>query len=226
MRELVLAARPEVPPDTRTVYSDLSFLILGFVLEEILQLPLDEAVQRFVWKPMRLKAFFKRTDRSIDLGRLPDVAATENSQWRGGVLQGQVHDDNCWAMGGYGGHAGAFGTVEDVLRFARALAAGFLSPTTLKAQWTRVPQPPGCERTLGWDTPSQQGGEPSASTAFSPLSVGHLGFTGTSLWIDPPAGVAVALLTNRVHPSRENILIRGFRPRFHQLIRQNFLSIS
>jgi len=218
MRELVLSIRPEVPVDTRALYSDITFLLLGFVLEEVTGLPLDQAVRRWVWGPMGLStATYHRTDQSPREGMIEEAAATENCPWRGAVLQGQVHDDNCWAMGGYGGHAGAFGTIRDVLQFARALFEGFYSRETLRASWTRVDRPAGCERTLGWDTPS--GPESSAGPLFSPSSVGHLGFTGTSLWIDPAAGVAVALLTNRVHPDRENIRIRQLRPKIHESIR-------
>ena len=94
---------------------------------------------------------------------------------------------------------------------------GFLSQQVLHALWTRVSEPQGCARTLGWDTPS--GESPSAGKYFSSNSVGHLGFTGTSLWIDPDAGLAVTLLSNRVHPSRENWKIKKFRPYFHEAIR-------
>ena len=222
MRELIFSLVPEVPPGTRALYSDVSSLLLGFVLEEILQLPLDRAVSDFVFSPMNLKnTYYHRIKRRPDQDIFPEVAATEDSEWRGGVLQGQVHDDNTWAMGGYAGHAGVFGTAESTLEFARRLLVGrFLKSETLLRMWTRADSPPGCDRTLGWDTPS--GAEPSASRAFSPRSVGHLGFTGTSLWIDLDAGIAVTLLSNRVHPSRENNLIREFRPRFHRAIREEF----
>ncbi len=218
MRELVLASVPEVAVETRALYSDLSFLILGFALEEATGLPLDVAVKRWVWAPMGIEgAFYRRTFGTLET--LQDVAATELSEWRGGVLQGQVHDENCWTMGGYGGHAGAFGRAEDVLRFARALCLGFFSPQTLRAMWTRVSRPSGCERTLGWDTPSSEGS--SVGRLFSQASVGHLGFTGTSLWIEPEKGIAAVLLSNRVHPSRENIAIRTVRPLFHTALRED-----
>lgn len=217
MRAEVMSVTPEAGPGERAVYSDLSFLLLGFALEEVTQMPLDLAVRKFVWEPMGLSgAFFRRVRCSVEEGRMESVAATEDCPWRGGVLQGQVHDDNCWSMGGYAGHAGAFGTIEDVLRFARALANGFISGKVMSQVWSRVSQPPGCERTLGWDTPS--GPDSSAGHLFSARTVGHLGFTGTSLWIDLEKGVAVSLLTNRVHPSRENQKIRAFRPRFHDSV--------
>ena len=217
MRKLVFALKPEKPPGQVTLYSDISFLLLGFALEEVTQMPLDQAVSAFVWKPMGLHgAFYNRTTIEVSRARREDVAATEDCPWRGGILQGQVHDDNCWAMGGYAGHAGAFASAQDVLRFSAKLMTGFLRPKTLQEMWTRMPMPVGCERTLGWDTPS--GAEPAFTNHFSPRSVGHLGYTGTSLWIDPERGLAVTLLSNRVHPTRENSLIKAFRSRFHEAL--------
>lgn len=220
MRDLVLAVQPDAAPGERCTYSDVSFLLLGFVLEEVTQMPLDKAVRHFLWDPMGVRgAYFRRVTRAAGKSRVENVAATEDCPWRCAVVQGQVHDDNCWAMGGYAGHAGAFGNVRDVLQFAKALMQGFLSPKVRAEAWTRVSPPPGCDRTLGWDTPS--GPEPAASRLFSPRSIGHLGFTGTSLWIDPDERLAVTLLTNRVHPTRENPRIKAFRSHFHAALRQD-----
>jgi serine-type D-Ala-D-Ala carboxypeptidase len=218
MLNLVLAVEREAVPGERVLYSDISFLLLGFALERALTMPLDQAVGELVWKPMGINgAFYRRVDRDVYSGRLESVAATEECPWRGGILQGQVHDDNCWAMGGFGGHAGAFATADDLLRFSARLVGGFLSRQTLQAAWSRTSRPAGCDRTLGWDTPSPVGS--SAGKAFSARSVGHLGYTGTSLWIDPEAGPAAVLLSNRVHPTRDNIRIRALRPRFHDALR-------
>jgi CubicO group peptidase (beta-lactamase class C family) len=218
MRKLVFAQNQECAPGERVLYSDLSFILLGYVLEKILQTPLDEAVLRYVWEPMGISgASYRRTNCSASQGLDLRAAATELCSWRGAVIQGQVHDDNCWAMGGYAGHSGAFASIREVMQFSRALFEGFLTPETLDAFWRPVTQPPHCLRTLGWDTPSVQGS--SSGSLFSPRSVGHLGFTGTSLWIDPESKIAVALLSNRVHPSRDNIKIRAFRPVFHDAIR-------
>ncbi len=221
MRELVWQVAPDCAPGERAEYSDLSFLNLGFALEEVLARPLDRAIHEEVWAPLGMAGcrFFK-VDRGVEAGRRDEVAATENCPWRGGVLQGQVHDDNCWAMGGYAGHAGMFGTARDLLLFAGGLAHGqFLSEKTRTQMWARVDQPAGASRTLGWDTPS--GDRPAAGKLFSARSVGHLGFTGVSLWLDLDAGVAATLLTNRVHPTRENNLIREFRPEFHEALRRD-----
>ncbi len=159
MQELVFEVTPQFLPGKQMIYSDLSFLLLGFALEKVTAMPLDQAVKKFVWEPMGIQeAFYRRL--SSPRKPLDFVAATEDCPWRGGVLQGEVHDDNCWSMGGYGGHAGAFGTVRDLMHFSRSLMVGrFLSPKVLKKFWTRVSNPLGCTRTLGWDMSS---GENSA----------------------------------------------------------------
>ncbi|MBI2712656.1 MAG: beta-lactamase family protein [Bdellovibrio sp.] len=222
MKALVLAENPVSGPGEKILYSDISFLLLGFLLESVVQTPLDEAVQRFVWNPMGITgASFRRVNCSASVGIDLNAAATEECPWRGAVLQGQVHDDNCWAMGGYGGHAGAFGGVLDLAQFIRSIFGGFLSASVVEQMWrpisgTLLPSD-GNFRTLGWDMPSPQGS--SSGSLFSKRSVGHLGFTGTSLWIDPEARLGVILLSNRVHPNRENILIRKFRPKFHDAVR-------
>ncbi|HUP56343.1 MAG TPA: serine hydrolase domain-containing protein [Bdellovibrionota bacterium] len=216
-RALILGSKPERPPGEKAVYSDLTFMTLGFALEEVTKMPLDRAVTELVWRPMGIEdAHYRRIPGAAPFD-VETAAATEDCPWRKKVLQGEVHDDNCWAMGGYAGHAGAFGTVRDVMQFAKAMFEGFLSPAVLDAAWARVSEPEGCERTLGWDTPS--GPEPSMSSLFSRRTVGHLGFSGTSLWIDPEARLAVTLLSNRVHPSRENIKIRALRPALHRALR-------
>ena len=229
MRKFVCEIQPEKAVGEVALYSDISFLLLGFALEAVIQMPLDVAVRKFVWDAMDLTKkgsgpFYHHTVQESFLGHKKArglslneaVAATEDCPWRGGVLQGEVHDDNCWSMGGYGGHAGAFATAQDVLKFSAHLMAGFLSPKTQTEMWTRMP---GFDRTLGWDTPS--GAEPAFTKHFSPGVVGHLGYTGTSLWIDPERGLAVTLLSNRVHPSRENTRIKAFRSRFHEALWQD-----
>jgi CubicO group peptidase (beta-lactamase class C family) len=178
---------------------------------------LDIAVSRLLWKRMGLvDSLYRRVDAPVEKARLFDIAATEKCPWRGGVLQGQVHDDNCWTMGGYAGHAGAFTTVPDLLLFGRRLLNGFLSPRVLQTVWSRAPLPVGCTRTLGWDTPT--GDQSTIGPGYSLRSVGHLGFTGTSLWIDPEHGLSVVLLTNRVHPTRDNPKIQEFRRVFHRAL--------
>lgn len=221
MRKLILAEVPDEKPGTRAVYSDVSFLLLGFLLEELTGHPLHQAVKTWVWDPLGLTEFQFR------FGHNPSetIAATENCPWRERILQGEVHDDNCWAMGGVGGHAGVFGTAESLLKYIRSLAMGrFLSSKTLAVMWTPALSPLDCGRTLGWDTPSAEGS--SAGKFFSRRSVGHLGFSGTSLWYDLDAEVGIVLLSNRIHPSRENGKMKEFRPVLHNALRADLLQMT
>jgi CubicO group peptidase (beta-lactamase class C family) len=138
------------------------------------------------------------------------------------MLAGEVHDENAWAMGGVAGHAGLFATAEDLWRFVHALletAAGrcdWLPPALLRESWQRHVTPPGTTRALGWDTPTP--GRSSSGDYFSEQSIGHLGFTGCSLWIDLTRQITVILCTNRVPPSRQAIGITHLRPAVHNLI--------
>jgi CubicO group peptidase (beta-lactamase class C family) len=136
-------------------------------------------------------------------------------------VQGEVHDENAWVCGGVAGHAGLFGRLDDVLQFGRAVVAGWHGSSdalgisrevwrmATAARWLH----PAGTRVLGWDTPSP--GQSTAGRFFGPDTIGHLGFTGTSLWIDLPRGVVMVLLTNRVCPTRSNLGIRALRPAIH-----------
>lgn len=215
MKKLVYAVDLENSPGSKVVYSDIGFLLLGWIIEEVAQKSLDQAAKSYLWVD-DCNAFYVITDKAPFAAKNDDVASTEDCPWRG-LLQGQAHDDNCWSMGGVAGHAGVFATARDLLLFSRKLlTGGFLSPPTLLEMWSKVKNPEGCERTLGWDTPS--GPKPAFGSSFSSKSVGHLGYTGTSLWIDPERGIAVTLLSNRVHPRRDNEKIKEFRYRFHQAL--------
>jgi CubicO group peptidase (beta-lactamase class C family) len=202
------------PPGTASVYSDLGFMLLGFLLEAVAQRPLD--------------AQFASLARGwdSDLRFLPPpawasrTAPTEVDPWRGRLLSGEVHDQNAAALGGVAAHAGLFGTVGDVGSFARLVLTTRLRPTRLGtpdllaafAQRSRVP---GSSRALGWDTMRPTS---SCGTKLSPAAIGHTGFTGTSLWIDLDRDFYVALLTNRVYPTRENTSWRQWRPRVHDAV--------
>lgn len=226
MRELVFAQPLVTKPGEKFVYSDLTFMTLGFLLEEVCGMPMDQAVRQWVWNPMGISgAHYRRIAGAA--GSDPDTqsskyVATERCPWRGAVLQGQVHDDNCWSMGGVSGHAGVFATLKDLMIFGQKHLSGFLPESTLRVAWSPVTPPWGPAdsfRTPGWDMPS--GLRPSLGTRFSKNSVGHLGFTGTSFWMDPDRGLAVALLSNRVHPSRANEKIKTFRADFHDALAQD-----
>jgi CubicO group peptidase (beta-lactamase class C family) len=150
----------------------------------------------------------------------PRTAPTEHDTWRGRTLVGEVHDENAWALGGAAGHAGLFGTAAAAGSFARAAlhtlsGTGVLArPETLRRFIVRT-EVPGSSRALAWDTMLPTS---SCGTRMSPTAIGHTGFTGTSLWIDWERDLYIVLLTNRVHPTRENQLIRGIRPRFHDAV--------
>jgi CubicO group peptidase (beta-lactamase class C family) len=139
------------------------------------------------------------------------------------VIQGEVQDENCYALGGVAGHAGLFSNTLDVLRFAGCILAEgrtphgrhLFQPETVRLFATRQTEPAGTSRALGWDTPSEPS---SAGRYFSRSSIGHLGYAGTSLWIDPERKLAAALLTNRTWPDRSNKAIQEVRRAFHDAV--------
>lgn len=217
----------EYAPRTRSIYSDLGFMLLGFILEHS-QVPGTR--RRTVLDPEALldsqfrKAKAQLTPEPLTFNPTrawrSHTAPTEIEEWRGRLLVGEVHDENAWALGGAAGHAGLFGTASAVGAFARAVLktiAGdsiIARPETLRAFIERSGVA-GSSRALGWDTMLPTS---SCGTLMSPSAIGHTGFTGTSLWIDWERGVYVVLLTNRVHPTRENDRLRQLRPRFHDAV--------
>ncbi|MBI3811186.1 MAG: beta-lactamase family protein [Nitrospirae bacterium] len=204
-------------PGSKSIYSDLGFILLGELIERVVGFPLDRFCRTEIFRPLKMKqTFYIRTG----LKRRGRFASTEQSDWRKKIVTGQVHDDNAYVMGGVAGHAGLFGTAMDLNRFAQIMLGSLrgretlISPKIVEAFVTRQTTP-GSSWALGWDTPS----DPSSSGhLFSPRSFGHLGYTGTSLWIDPEQDMVVVLLTNRVHPTSRNIKIRTFRPLIHNLV--------
>ncbi|HSF41228.1 MAG TPA: serine hydrolase domain-containing protein [Thermoanaerobaculia bacterium] len=210
--ERIQAMALEFPPGSRSTYSDLGIILLGEILERTAGQPLDAFVRERVLEPLGMRDTLFR----LPVELRPRIAPTEVDPWRGRLIQGEVHDENAFAMGGVAPHAGLFGTAGDLARFAQMLLDGgtfegrrIVSPETVEL-FTRRAGIPGSDRALGWDTKSAEGS--SAGTLFSSRSFGHTGFTGTSIWIDPERELFVILLTNRVHPTRENNLIREVRP--------------
>lgn len=207
-----------------TLYSDLGFMLLEWVVEAITGERLDFRVSREVYQPMALEDLF-----FVDLEAAPreeKFAATEDCPWRNKLLIGCVHDDNAYAVGGIAGHAGLFGTTGDVFRLLRELLLTYHDrPATnlFHPEWVNVffDRQPGSDRALGFDTPSAEGS--SSGRHFSANSVGHLGFTGTSFWMDLDRHITVILLTNRVHPSRKNEKIKRFRPLLHDRVMENLI---
>lgn len=205
----------EYAPRSRSIYSDLGFILLGFILEDVgrealaaqwVRLATEFGFAELMFSPPR------------DLERR--VAPTEVDRWRGRLLAGEVHDENAWALGGAAGHAGLFGTARGVGRFAAAVLAALhgesrLSAAEMMRRFTRRGHVPGSSRALGWNTMMTTS---SCGRCMSPAAIGHTGFTGTSLWLDPARDAYVVLLTNRVHPSRTNEAILDVRRDLHDAI--------
>jgi CubicO group peptidase (beta-lactamase class C family) len=203
-------------------YSDLGYLLLGEALSRSTGRELDDLVCREVCAPLGLQVGSARNWLSADRHFVERVAPTEFAAFRGGVIRGAVHDENAWALSGYGssGHAGLFGRATDVLALGTALLdalagrdASFLSRPTVERL---LAERPGGTLRLGFDGKSAAGS--SAGPSAGPLTFGHLGFTGTSFWCDPAADTVTAVLTNRVFPTRENVAIREARPRVHEAL--------
>jgi CubicO group peptidase (beta-lactamase class C family) len=205
----------EYEPRTKSVYSDLGFMLLGFILEAHSSLPAQfDALRRQIGlvedMQFHLPALWKAR-----------TAPTEIDPWRDRLLVGEVHDENAAALGGVAGHAGLFGTAAAVGQYARHLLqilegkVGAFQRDTLEMFIARRSDIPGSSRALGWDTMLPAS---SCGAGMSPRAFGHTGFTGTSLWIDPDRGVYVVLLTNRVHPSRANDAIKQIRPAVHDAV--------
>lgn len=225
VRRMVAAEVPEVEPGSRALYSDLGFILLDWILERVNGQPSDLLFSEWLAGPLRLGSLFfvdlKSPVKAASARQGRAFAATEHCPWRGRTLIGEVHDENTYAMGGVSGHAGLFGTVQDVAALAEVWlgsflhSGGFFEPSLVRQFWQRS-EVPGSTRALGFDTPSPKASQ--AGGRFGPRTVGQLGFTGTSLWIDPDRELIVVLLTNRVHPTRENESIKQFRPGLHERV--------
>ena len=184
---------------------------------------LPRYLERHYYGPLSLQNTFFNEGNRQSKNPTHAFAATEECPWRNKVIQGEVHDENAHALGGYSGHAGLFGMAEEVYRVVNLLKdhylgkrQDYLNPKTVRTFFTRQDKVEGSTWTLGWDTPSPE--DSSSGRYFSGNSVGHLGFTGTSIWMDLEKDVVVILLTNRIHPRRDNTKIRAFRPQIHDLI--------
>ena len=206
------------------VYSDLGFILLTELVESISGQSLAELCLSRMFIPISTADTFFITPTGPVCPTPQKVrvyAATEGDSWRGRVLSGEVHDENAYVLGGIAGHAGLFSTASDVLTIVREYVAAvkekgcILRADLARLCVTRQDYVSDSTRALGWDTPSRAS---SSGRHFSDRSFGHLGFTGTSIWVDPTIDLIVVLLTNRVHPSRDNNQIKEFRPRLHDLI--------
>jgi len=211
----------DLDPGLETIYSDIGIMTLAWVIEEAAQQTLDAFLRERLWGPLGMADTRYRPEATL----LPRIAATEvDTRWRNELVWGRVHDENADAMGGVAGHAGLFSTAVDLSVFARMMLNGGVAPACVPGQTPGEPCPVGraaerrlvdadvlasftsrydetSSRALGWDTPSERssGGDYITEEAF-----GHTGYTGTSIWMDPELDIWVVLLTNRVHPTREN----------------------
>lgn len=211
----VYATPLEAEPMSRAVYSDIGFILLGEAIERIAEETLDKFCRRKIFEPLGMSSTMFNPPESL---RSSIVPTADDTWFRHRVIQGEVHDDNAYVMGGVAGHAGLFSTADDVMKFAQCMLRGgspIFKPETVALFTTRESSPVGTTRTLGWDTPSQ----PSQSGKYlSSRAYGHLGYTGTSLWIDPEKDLAIVLLTNRTWPDNKNEAIKQWRPRIHDAV--------
>ena len=219
-RDEMLRAAYSVPltadPGMRAEYSDIGFVLLGVALERVAGESLDAFCAREVFGPLSMAETMFRPDASL-VSRIPPTE--DDREYRHKTICGEVNDENAWALGRVAGHAGLFSTAEDVAKFAACMLRGgewVFGRDTLELFTRPESSPPGSSRALGWDTPSA----PSQSGKyFGPRSFGHLGFTGTSLWVDPERELAITLLTNRTWPNRgSQEAIKRVRPAFHDAV--------
>lgn len=218
IRALLAKEALAYPPGQGVLYSDLGFMVLEWVIERAAGMTLDVFLQQMIYTPLGVSAPFF-IDISIPINK--DFAATEFCPWRNILLEGRVHDENAYVSGGVQGHAGLFGTAGDVYHLLKELLSVFhghpasgIFKQDLAALFFSPCKNTG--RSLGFDRPSPVGS--SCGNYFSPDTIGHLGFTGTSFWVDLKQAQMVILLTNRIHPSRNNLKIKKFRPELHDAV--------
>jgi len=213
--EAVFTTELTAEPGARAEYSDIGFIILGVALTRVADESLEQFCRREIFGPLAMVSTTYNPATSL---RSNSVPTADDQTFRHRVIQGEVQDENASLLGGVAGHAGLFSTATDIARFAMAMLnirKAILRPETLAVFTNRQALPAGTSRALGWDTPSQ----PSQSGRYlSPHAFGHLGYTGTSLWIDPERELSITLLTNRTWPDCKNQSIREVRPRLHDAI--------
>lgn len=218
----IFAEPLEYEPGTKEIYSDLGIILMAEIIERLTGRKLDDLAKSYIFSPLGMKDTMYRPPKTL----WPRIAPTEiDNNLRHRLVQGEVHDENAFAIGGVSGHAGLFSTAPDLAAFCQMLLNGgayahqrILRRATI-AQFTAPQQLSNGARTLGWAVPTEGG---SSGHYFSAHSFGHTGFTGTSIWIDPDRQLFVVLLTNRVHPTRENTKIQQVRPALHDAVMQAF----
>ncbi len=223
----ILAMPLSAPPGTRCVYSDLGYIVLGRAVEAAAFESLDRLLRREICGPLKMgdTGYLPLAGFSeCETGRL---VSTGHSKVRDREKVGEVDDENAAAMGGVAGHAGVFSTAHDLFLFAREILRArrgegrVLTRPSAVAMTTRVPEPPGCERTLGFDTPTPPASQ--AGSRFPEGAFGHLGYTGCSLWVDPASEATVVLLTNRVYYDEQNEGLKTIRPLIHDAVMEELV---
>jgi CubicO group peptidase (beta-lactamase class C family) len=207
----------------KQVYSDLGFMVLSWIIEEQTCQRLDHFVLNHIYSPLEIDNLFfidlDQKNEALDKYR-HKIVSTQQCPWRKKILAGEVDDDNAWAVGGIEGHAGLFGDAVSIYKLCCEILNVLLNkPTRVLAPDiinALVKKKNHNDMAAGFDTPSKENS--SSGRYLSKSSVGHLGFTGTSFWIDPEIQLIIIFLTNRVHPLRSNTGIKKFRPKIHDLI--------
>ena len=223
LRRLIMEEPLDEEPKRVMLYSDLGFMLLEWIIEIITGQDLSSFLNSNLYHPLGLKDLYLDQITADPLYEKALFAATECCPWRKEIIQGHVHDENAYALGGYSGHAGLFGRALDIFTLTNRLIKIYhghcsepIKTETVRTFFSRQEIVPGSAWALGWDTPA--GKNSSSGRHFSSNSVGHTGFTGTSVWIDLEKDITVIFLTNRIHPSRSNEKIRNFRSKLHNLI--------
>ena len=222
--ESILREHREYVPGTKCCYSDLGFILLGCLIEKVTGTSLELLFKQRIAAPLGLEQEIMyipvNHGKSLKVDK-KNFASTENCSWRKRIMRAEVHDEHCWLMNGVSGHAGLFGRIGAVVHICEEILDQYKNRGK-KLVWSEIIKI-GLQKQygdqswcLGFDTPSLQGS--SGGKYLSAQSIGHLGYTGTSFWIDPEKEIIMVLLTNRVHPTRNNIAIRSYRPFFHNRI--------
>lgn len=227
-------------PGKKTVYSDIGYIILGEIIEQAGSDTLDNLFKKYISKPLGLNDTFfvkirlkteNKKQPPLHFCRSPSFAPTEDCPWRGRIISGEVDDQNAYAMGGVAGHAGLFSTAKDIHKFINEFLKSyrgkshFLPTDELRLLIDFSKKKKNCSEIYlgGWNLPSTSNS--SSGHHFSNMSIGHLGYTGCSMWIDIEKDFCVILLTNRVHPTSTNQKIKSFRPKLHDLVYKELIKI-
>lgn len=241
LRQLVLNEPLVAKPGLTQIYSDLGYILLAWVVESVAGSSLDKFARDHIYQPLGISELFfmpishgnqtgfknysnhisnQMAQQTIDLKRRRLFVSTEMCPWRKKILRAEVHDDNAWVVGGVEGHAGLFGSASgvghilvEIMNIIHGRQSPLVTEDILKSFLKKKGE---FDMVAGFDTPSLSGS--SSGRYFSSKSIGHLGFTGTSFWIDPVKSLIIVLLSNRVHPTRNNQKIKELRPDIHDLV--------